>query len=210
MLKRILLTLLAAGGAACAQTYYVGVMGGYAYAPSLTVKNSTGSADTGLKSNGVVGAVVGGDTAKYWGGEVSYLYRFGDLKLSSGGTEVDFGGHTHIITGDILGYFTPRGSAVRPYVSFGGGVRILVGTGKESASQPLGNYAALTATNETQAVGEFGMGVKFKLSKSTQMRVEVRDYIGSAPNKVIAPAPGAKMSGMLNDILFLVSISYTW
>jgi len=210
MLKRILLTLLVAGSAAYAQTYYVGVLGGYGYAPSLTVTNSTGSADTGLKSGGVMGALLGGDTSKHWGGEVSYLYRFSDLKLSSGGTEVDFGGRTHVITGDILGYFTPKGASVRPYVSFGGGVRILVGTGTESASQPLGNYAALTATTETLAVGDFGLGVKFKLGKSTQMRVEVRDYIGPAPDKVIAPAPGAKMSSMLNDITFLVSIAYTW
>jgi len=210
MLKRILLTLLAAGGAACAQSYYVGILGGYGYAPSLTVTNSTGSADTGLKGGGVVGAMVGGDTAKHWGGEVSYLFRFSDLKLSSGGTEVDFGGHTQYVTGDILGYLTPKGAAVRPFVSFGGGVRFLVGTGTESASQPLGNYAALTATTQTEAVGDFGVGVKFKLGKSTQMRVEVRDYIGAAPNKVIAPAPGAKMSSMLNDLIFLASISYTW
>jgi len=210
MLKRILLTFLAAGCAAYAQTYYIGLLGGFGYAPDLTVKNSTGSATTGIKSGGVLGAVGGGDTAEYWGGELRYMYRFSDLKLASGGTEVDFGAHTHIITGDILRYFKPRASSVRPYVSFGGGVRILVGTGQESAAQPLGTYAALTTTRELLAVGDFGLGLKFRLGKHTNLRLEVRDYIGAAPDKVIAPNVGSKIGGLLNDVIAMAMLSYTW
>lgn len=210
MLKRILLTLLVSAGAACAQTYYIGLLGGYGYAPGLTVTNPAGSATTGIKGGGALGAIGGGDTAEHWGGELRYMFRFSDLKLASGGTEVDFGAHTHIITGDIVRYFTPRASSVRPYVSFGGGVRILVGTGKESASQPLGEFAALTATRETLAVGDFGGGVKVKLGRSTNLRLEVRDYIGSASNKVIAPNVGSKLGGVLNDVIAQAIISYTW
>src|SRR5208283_456174 len=213
MVKRIFLTLLVTACAACAQTYSVGVLGGYGAAPSLNVNltgSGTGSASTGLKGGGVIGAVGGGDNSNYWGGEMRCMCRFGGLKLASDGTEVDFGGHTHIITGDILRYFTPRESAVRPYVSFGGGVRILVGTGQESSTQPLGEFAALTATRETQAVGDFGVGLKFKLSKSTNLRLEVRDYIGPAPNKVIAPNVGATISGVLNDVIAMAVLSYTW
>ena len=214
MLKRVLFTFLVAAAAASAQTYYLGVLGGYGAAPNLSVTLSgtagTGSADTGLKGGGVVGALGGGDTANYWGGELRYMARFGGLKLASNGTEADFGAHTHIITGDLLRYFTPRESAVRPYFSFGGGIRILVGTGEESANQPLGNYAALTATREALAVGDFGVGLKMKLGKSTDLRLEVRDYVGAAPNKVIAPNAGAKLSGVLNDVIAMAILSYTW
>ncbi|MGD0581093.1 MAG: hypothetical protein ABSC08_19490 [Bryobacteraceae bacterium] len=210
MLKRIFLTLLVAGGAAYAQTYYLGILGGYGAAPDLTVKNSTGSATAGLNGGAVVGAVGGGDTSKYWGGEMRYMCRFGDLKLASNGTEVDFGAHTHIITGDLLRYFTPRESSVRPYISFGGGMRILVGVGAESAAQPLGNFAALTATREMLAVGDFGLGLKFKLGKSTQLRLEVRDYVGPAPSKVIAPNVGSKISGVFNDVIAMAVFSYSW
>ncbi|MGO9239972.1 MAG: hypothetical protein ACLQBJ_04095 [Bryobacteraceae bacterium] len=214
MLNRIFLTLLITAGAACAQTYSLGVLGGYGTAPSLDVNLNTGSgtesASTGLNGGGVIGAVGGGDNSKYWGGELRYMCRFGGFKLASDGTEVDFGGHTHIIAADILRYFTPRESAIRPYVSFGGGIRILVGTGEESATQPLGNFAALTATREALAVGDFGVGLKFKLSKSTNLRLEVRDYIGPAPNKVIAPNVGASISGILNDVIAMAVLSYTW
>jgi len=213
-MKRIILTLLVAGGAAYGQTYYLGGLGGYGAAPSLSVTfpatPGIASASTGLNGGGVVGAVGGGDTSNYWGGELRYMARFGGLKLSSGGTAVDFGAHTHYITGDILRYFTPRESAVRPYVSFGGGIRILAGTGQESATQPLGNYAALTATREALAVGDFGLGIKFTLSKSTNLRLEVRDYVGASPDKVIAPNTGAKISSVLNDVIAIAVLSYTW
>ena len=210
MLKRILLTLLVSAGAACAQTYYVGLLGGFGYAPGLSVTNPAGSATTGLKAGGAFGAVGGGDTSEHWGGELRYMYRFSDLKLASGGTEVDFGAHTHIITGDLLRYFAPRASAVRPYVSFGGGVRILVGTGKESAAQPLGEFAALTATRELLVMGDAGVGVKVRLSTHANLRLEVRDYVGAAPNKVIAPNAGSKIGGVLNDVIAQAIVSYTW
>jgi hypothetical protein len=40
------------------------------------------------------------------------------------------------------------------------------------------------------------------------VRVEVRDYFSSFPTKVIAPAPGAHLSGWLNDIVPMVSITF--
>jgi hypothetical protein len=210
MLKRIFLTLLVSAGAACAQTYYIGLLGGYGFAPGISVTNPAGSATTGIKSGGALGVLGGGDTSEHWGGELRYMYSFSDLKLASGGTEVDFGAHTHIITGDLLRYFAPRASAVRPYVSFGGGVRILVGTGKESASQPLGEYAALTATRETLVLGDAGVGVKIRFTTHANLRLEVRDYVGAAPNKVIAPNVGSKIGGVLNDVIAQAIVSYTW
>jgi len=210
VLKQILWTFLAVAGVASAQTYYAGVVGGYALGPDLTITNGTSKASVGLKGSGVLGALGGGDTAKYWGGEVRYMVQFSDLKLASGGTEVDFSSKTHTVTGDILGYFTPRDSAVRPYFSFGGGVRVLVGTGQESAAQPLSNFAALTATRETLAVGDFGVGLKMRLSRAVHLRLEVRDYIGQAPSKVIAPNTGSKMSGVLNDVVAVAILSYDW
>ena len=100
MVKRIFLTLLVTACAACAQTYSLGVLGGYGVAPSLNVNLTTSSgpesASAGLKGGGVIGAVGGGDNSNYWGGELRYMCRFGGFKLASDGTEVDFGGaHAH-------------------------------------------------------------------------------------------------------------------
>jgi hypothetical protein len=210
MLKGLILTCVVAAGVAHAQEWEVGAIGGYGFAPNLTVKSPAGSASSGFENGGVIGAFGGGDTYNYWSGEARYLYRYGDAKLSSGGTTADFGSHTHIINGDILAHFRPRESRIRPFIAFGGGIKVLVGTGIESASQPLGKFAALTKTHESVPVGDVGVGVKINVAKSVRIRLEVQDFIGPTPDKVIAPAPGASTSGIMNDIIGTVAISYTW
>ena len=146
----------------------------------------------------------------YWSGEANYLYRKSDLKIDGNGRSADLAAHTHIITGDILAHFRPKGASIRPFVSFGGGVKLMVGTGNENPNQPLGSLAALTATNETLPVGEVGAGVKIQLSKMVRLRVQVRDFISRKPQDVIATAPGATLSGMSNDILATVALGLTW
>jgi hypothetical protein len=211
MLKKLALTGLLAAGVACAQEWEVGAIGGYGYAPHLTVNKGSASAENGISSGGVVGVFAGDDMYKFWSGELRYLYRFDDLKLSSGNvTTPNFGAHTHIITTDFLGHFRPKGSTFRPFIAFGGGAKVMVGSGIESAGQPLGSFAALTATHEILPVGDVGAGVKIDLHKNLRLRVEMRDYISPAPNKVIAPAPGASLGGVLNDLQGMVGLSLTW
>ncbi len=188
----------------------VGVIGGVGFSPDMTVKNATSSASTGVKTGATVGVYGGEDSYRYWAGEATYLYRTGDVKLEGSGKSVSFGAHTHLITGDFLAHLRPRGARIRPYFSFGGGIEVMVGTGQESATQPLGNLAALTATREVLPVGEGGVGVKVQLSPHLRLRVQVRDYFSQAPNEVIAPAPGASLSGIRQDIIGMVAVAYTW
>ena len=210
MLKGILLACGLALGAASAQEYYVGGSGGYSFTPDISVKSPAGNANTGFNSGGAFGAFFGDDMYNYWGGEVRYLYQQTDLKLSGGGQSVHFGAHQNIIHADFLGHLRGRESRVRPFVAFGAGVRFLQGTGAESASQPLGQIAALTHTSESLPVADFGAGIKFNFRKSWQLRVEVKDYVSPSPNKVIAPVPGGSIDGWFNNIVGLGSIVYTF
>ncbi|MBI2689864.1 MAG: outer membrane beta-barrel protein [Acidobacteria bacterium] len=206
-----LMLVQAVACAAFAQEYLeVGAIGGFAFARGLSVTNATGTATAGFKNGGTFGAFFGGDSHERWGGEVRYLYRMSDLSLGGSGASVKFDAHTHIIHGDILAYFKHRAAKVRPYIAFGGGVKFIQGTAVESATQPLGRFAALTHTDEALGVYDVGGGVKYSLSKSVRLRFEARDYISKRPNKVIAPAPGAKISGILNDVLVNATISYSW
>ena len=213
MLKGFVCALVLAAAPAIAQEptrWELGVIGGFGYSPSLTVKNSVTSASTGYANGGVIGVYAGEDTYRYWGGEANYLYRMSDLKLSGNGRSVKFGAHTHIITGDFLAHLRPVGARIRPYISFGGGIEVVQGTGAESATQPLGNLAALTHTNEVMPVGEGGVGVKVQLSRHLRLRVQVRDFISRAPDEVITPAPGASISGIVNDIVGMGTLGLTW
>ena len=210
MLKGLVLACFLAAGVASAQEWEVGGLGGFGYAPDLTVKGPSGSASTGLKNGVVIGGFVGDDTYDHWSGEAHYLYRFNDLKLSSGGASVDFGAHTHIVNGDILWHVSRRESRIRPFFAFGGGIKFLQGMGAESAAQPLGNFAALTHTSQILPMIDAGFGVKVRLNKSFQMRFQLQDYVSPAPTKVIAAAPGNTINGIWNDIQGTAAIAYTW
>ena len=192
------------------ETLEVGAIGGFGFSRSFKITNSTGSASAGFSNGGALGAYFGGDSGDHWGGEVRYLYRFTDPKLTGPGGRASFDGHTHLITGNILAYFRPRASKFRPFISFGGGVKNIEATGRESSSQPLGRFAALTNTNELSALADIGGGIKYSLSKSIKLRLEVHDYLGKRPNKVITIAPGATASGFFNDIVASVSVGYSW
>ena len=210
MLKRLALTCWLIASAAYAQNWYIGAGGGYGYAPKLTISGLTPNAKTGLENGGAVGAYFGEDTYKYWSGEVHYLHRWDNLSLSSGGTNVKFAGHSDILHADFLRHFAPRGSRIRPFVAVGGGIRFLAGTGTESSEQPLGDYAALTATRESLPVIDAAVGVRIKYHNGVELRFEVRDYMSPAPSKVIAVAPGASLGGWFNDIVASGSIGYSF
>lgn len=213
MIRRILgaaFALAATATLASAQQWELGAIGGFAFSPSMTVKSPTASASAGLKSGGVIGAYVGEDSHRYLSGEANYLFRTGALKLEGSGQSASLAAHTHIITGDFLIHAKPKGARIRPFVSVGGGIQVIQGTGQESARQPLGNLAALTATKEVLPVGEIGAGVKIQVSPRIRIRLQVRDYITQSTNEVIAPAPGASIGGIRQDLLGMGTIGLTW
>jgi hypothetical protein len=192
---------------ASAQLWEVGVIGGYGYSPNLTVNRGTTSASTGIKNGAAIGFWAGEDMYRYFSGEANYLYRTGDLKLS--GEPLSFGAHTHLITGDFLVHFRPREARIRPYISFGGGIAILQGTGQEGLQRAT-DPVAFTATREVLPVGEAGIGVKIQLAKRLRLRVQVRDYITEAPRDVLSPVPGATLTGVRQDVIGMVGLGATW
>lgn len=192
------------------ETLEVGAIGGFGFGQDITITGPAGSAKAGFANGAALGAYFGGDSGDRWGGEVRYLYRFSDARLSGNGASPKFNAQTNIVTGEILGYFKKREAKTRPYVAFGGGIKWIRATGTESAAQPLGRLAALTNTDEAMAIASVGGGVKHALSKKLMLRFDVRDYLSKRPNKIIAPAPGTTVSGFYNDIVASVSIGFSF
>jgi len=198
-------------GAACAQSREFGLIGGYGYAaPTLTLTGLAGTAQTGFRNGAAFGVYLAENPYKYLGGEIRYLYRMSDMKLSSGGTSTQFGAHSHVVHMDLLAHFQHPDSRVRSFIAFGAGVKVIQGTGAESSFQPLHQFAALTKTMQVLPTGDVGAGVKLSLRPHLRIRFEVRDYISPQPGKVITAAPGVNLAGMLHDILGLAALSYTW
>ncbi len=189
-----------------AQSWEVGGAAGGGYSPGITASNLGGSATTGLASSPAFGAYLSQDFNRRISGEIRYLFRPADLQLSSGSTGVKFGGQSHLVHYDVLIYSKSVGSQVRPYLVGGAGVRLTRGTGQETVYQPLWQYALLTKVRQAQPVVSIGGGIKVKLSQKYVLRAEVRDYASPFPREVIAPGPGAKLSGWLHDIVPLIGV----
>jgi len=105
---------------------------------------------------------------------------------------------------------TGVGCALDAFVAAGGGVKIFLGTGSPSVSQPLDKIVLLTHTHEVKGLGSVGAGLKAAVSKRAMVRLEVHDFITPFPRQVIAPAAGGKISGLLHDIVFMGGISITF
>ena len=80
----------------------------------------------------------------------------------------------------------------------------------ERAFQPLSQFVLLTKKTEILPLFAVGGGVKVALRDHLNIRFEVRDYLTPSPEKVLVPAPGASIKGLLHDIVPLVGISYTF
>ena len=77
MLNKLVLTGLLAACIASAQgpEWEIGAIGGYGYAPHLTVSNKTGSADTGIRHGAVVGVFAGEDMYNTSAGIAAWVAR---------------------------------------------------------------------------------------------------------------------------------------
>jgi hypothetical protein len=212
MLKTLFCAALVCAASASAaefKEWEIGAIGGASFSPDLTIRNGATTASAGFKTGLAVGVFGGEDMYRYFSGEASYMFVNSDLKIQNGSIKESFGGSTQLITGDFLAHFRPREARFRPFVSFGGGIEILRGTGAEGA-RPLDSLAVFTHTREVLPVGEFGVGIKYQIAQHLRLRIQVRDYISSAPNVVIAPAPGSSIGGVRQAVLPSVSLSYAW
>lgn len=201
---------------AYAQRYEFGVHGGLSSYTTVDVEGgratsvASSTAEAGFKNGVAAGVTIGHNMYQRLGGEVRYTYLRNDLKLTSGGQEVTFGGEAHALHYDLLVHFTDFRSRVRPYVAFGGGMKYYRGTGTEAAFQPLTNFAILTRTNEIRPMISAGGGVKIAITDNVSFRVDVHDFLTQVPKKVIAPGPGASIGGWLHNLVPTAGISFSF
>lgn len=140
------------------------------------------------------------NNGRNWGGELRYDYQGGDLRLSSQSTSASFAARSHAIHYDFVLHTASRNAHIRPFIAFGGGVKVYQGTGTEVVSQPLNSLGLLTRTSETRGMASVGAGVKVN-GRRVGFRAEVHDYLTPFPNQVIAPAQNASIGGWVHDLV---------
>jgi hypothetical protein len=204
----IFTALVVIAPACFAQKWEVGGVTGGGFSNGLTVSNSLGTASAGLGNGLALGAVLGQNLYPQISGELRYTYTFSDLQVSGAGQSASFSGVTHSMHYDILVHRRSERSRWQPFAAAGGGVRIFGGVGTESPYQPLSSFALLTKTQQCMLMGALGGGIKVAIAPRVLLRFEVQDYLTRFPTKVIAPAPGAHLSGWLNDWIPTAGISF--
>jgi hypothetical protein len=192
---------------AVAQEWEVGASAGFGFPRNPAVTTPAGSGAAGFRYGSTFGAVAGNDTYERLSGEMHYLYRVSNLKVTGGGQEAGFNGETHVVHYDMLFHTADRDARVRPFLAGGGGIKVYRGTGTERAFQPASKFALLTRTQQLRPLISVGGGVKVALTGLLLLRLEVRDYITPFPSEVVAPAPGARIKGWLHDFVPTVGIS---
>ncbi|MCU1335951.1 MAG: hypothetical protein JWO19_1532 [Bryobacterales bacterium] len=194
--------------AAMAQNWEFGVGAGGGFYSSQDVRLGSSSAAAKLKTNVAVSTWVGQNISERWGGELRYSYQLGDLQLKRDSTEAVFGGETHSINYNFLLHTKPSEAKVRPFISAGAGIKLYRGTGTETVTQPLSQYALLTKAKDLTGVVSVGVGVKIKLGTHASLRLDVHDYMSPFPKQVITPNVGANVEGWLHDIVPMVGIVF--
>jgi hypothetical protein len=193
---------------AMAQKWEVGVGAGGGFYTSKDVKLGSDSAAAKLKTSVALSTWVGQNLNDRWSGELRYSYQLGDAQLKRGSSEASFGAETHTINYTLLWHATPSESTVRPFVSAGGGMKYYRGTGTETVTQPLSQYALLTKASDLTGVVSVGGGVKFKLGAHSWLRLDVHDYMSPFPKQLITPNVGASVGGWMHDIVPMASIVF--
>lgn len=194
-------------GAAAAQQYEIGVLGGGGFLSGASIRGGPAPVSAGLSPGPVVGILVGQDRYPRWSGEVRYLFEQRDPCLRAATASASFSGQVHTLQYDMV--YRPRAEGrVQPYISGGGGIKIFRGTGEETAYRPLMEYAYLTRTGEWKPMLSIGGGLKYRLKPRLVARIDLQNQLTPFPQKVIAPAPGMTVGGWLFD--FIPTAGFSW
>lgn len=202
----ILYLSLLAASCLLAETYELGAGGGVVFHTSRSITGRGGSAQAGLSPGFAGTGYVTHNMYHRISGEFRYVFQWADLKLSAASTQAKFASQGHIAHYDLVIHTTHERARLRPYVAFGGGVKVLVGTGVERETQPLEQFALLTKTTESLGMASLGGGVKINTAGRLQFRADIHDYITPFPSKVITPTSGGGPGGLLHGFVVTFSV----
>jgi hypothetical protein len=196
--------------ACLAQEWELGGAGGYGWYVNPSISNPNGSAQAGFPPKGAISAVVGENLYEYVAGEIRYLFRFGGPELRSGGTQANMNGYTNLVTYDLLVHLRRSDEKLRPFIAGGAGIKIYTSTGVHSENQSLSGFAVLTPHTQVEAAISAGGGLKYRLGRHAQARIDFRTYFSPLPDKIFKTQGVSSIHGWVYDFVPMAGISYVF
>jgi hypothetical protein len=209
-LSALLVTFVAAAGLCQAQRFEFGAVSGAGFLSNVGASGTAGTAITGFQTGVGAGGFISEQLNRHLSGELRYMFLPSDLHIQSHGSEAAFSGQQHVLHYDILWHFARPRAKREFFIAVGGGMKLFRGTGQEQAYQPLMQYGYFTRTQVIKPVASFGAGMKYAVTPRLVLRAEFRDYVTPFPTDLIAPAPGQKFGSILQNLVPMMGISYTF
>jgi hypothetical protein len=199
---------LALSSACMAQPFEIGAMAGYAWDHDASIGNPSGSVEAGFKPGFAGGALFGDDMYQHIGGEIRWLYRVGGPQLTAPGVKVSASGFTNLVHYDLLVHLTSREERIRPYIAGGAGIKVFTGPHLPALDQSLGNFAVISPGNHVEPLISVGAGVKYRVSKGLQLRLDFHAYMSPCPGDLFRVASPSAIHGWIYDFLPTLGASY--
>jgi hypothetical protein len=193
-----------------AQKWEIGGVGGYGWYVNPSISTPSASAEAGFPPRAALGVVFGNNMYEHLGGEFRYLYRFGGPELKFGDTHTGMTGYSNLITYDLVIHATPGEAKLRPFVAGGAGIRVFTSTNFPPPNSFLSDFALLRPHTQVQPAISAGGGVKYRLAKHAQVRLDFRTYFSPLPDDIFLKHPSSRIRGWVYDFVPLAGISYVF
>ena len=154
------------------------------------------------------------DVSRYWGLEQSLTLGYNRLNIPVAGNR-QFSTDTvnTALTANVLMYFTPRGSRLRPFVTFGPGYMWYSPRGTSTASPGVVQTVGLQRKGEPMF--NYGLGLRSVINKRFGFTYEVRGTHSGSPKFGLPAGPVAgpntlylPLGGAENSIYYSVGLNY--
>jgi hypothetical protein len=215
MRPQLVFVLLIMSAATCvAQQWEVGGLGGYAWYHDATIATPAGSASIGIASKGGIGAVFGENLYKYIGGEVRWMYIWGQPHIKANGIELSRPGFSNVVHYDLLIHTAPDEARLRPFFAIGGGVRVYSGRRDLGQNLIVGPNQFLfpvdfsRTRNETEGLISAGGGLKYVVTHHVQVRLDFRAYMTPTPTDLFRPIGPFVTHGWIYSFVPSLGVSY--
>ena len=209
---RSIYILAAALAASCcpalAQQWEVGALGGYSWAHDASIRNNYGSADAGFRSGFAGGVIFGENPYEYIGGELRWMFLNGGPQLNFSGNKYSRYGFANLVHYDFLVHLTRKEEKVRPYLAAGAGIRVYTGPDQVVVNQPLRDFALIATGNHDEALVSVGGGLKYRVHKRVQLRLDFHAYMSPCPSGVFKTPDGSSLRGWIFDFTPTVGVAY--
>jgi hypothetical protein len=192
-----------------AQRWELGAIGGYGWNVNPSITSPLGSVEAGFPPRGTIGAVFGENEHRFVGGEIRYLFLFGGPELRSDGVRDGTSGHTNLITYDLLIHIRPGEHRLRPFLAAGAGIKVF--SGQNFVAGPAPGVAHLADDTQVEPVISGGGGLKYRITRHFQARVDFRAYFSPLPHDVFrAPEMTSRFHGWLYGLVPTAGLSYVF